>query len=612
MDTIKRSLELESYRLIFESSIDGIIISNPEGKVIHANQAACKMLGYSIDELKELTGTEIVDQSDLKAHLAIQKRQTTGHVLAELKFKRKDNSTFPVEASSHIFTSSEGKELVCVIFRDITDKQRIREGLDQALEMISASERRFRGLIQNLSDVIILMDKNWKVLYASPSMEKVTGYTLEERLGTSGLDWIHPDDIPAVMENAKDVLEKKIEKCIEIRAKHKTKGWIWTETIASNFLDDPAINAIVINYRDIDDRKKINEEHQLLESRYRALASNFPNGVVSLFDHNLKYVVIEGEEIKRFGLSKEKMEGKAASEVWPEYVSKIIIPHWQAALKGNHHVFEIQVEGQFFEAHTLPVRNDKGEIILGMGLFENITERKKIEKELNEINESKDKLFSIISHDLRSPFTSLLGLSEYLMTETGNISTDEIIHIASSIHTSAKSLLVLLDNLLQWSRFKTGKIMYTPETFELNELIHQTITTYKSTASKKNIDITFSAEGDYKVFADHYMADTVLRNLLSNAIKFTNRGGRIHIITSLKNDMAKITISDDGVGISEENMHKLFKVGEQISTRGTENEVGTGLGLTLCKEFIDINNGTIDFNSQPDIGTTVSFTLPAV
>lgn len=602
----------KNYQLIFECCLEGIIFGDPEGAIYQANPSACRMLGYSEEELRNIGRNGIVNPSDIKVQNALKEREATGQILTELNLIRKDGTEFPVEISSRIFSHPDGKQRTYFIFRDISEKVRIRQGLNDAMDLIGESERRFRGLIQHLTDVILLINPEWKIVYASPSIEKVTGYTPEERLGSTSLEWIHPDDVPAVLQNAQNLMEKGIEKRIEIRTRHKTKGWIWTETIASNFLDDPSINAIVVNYRDIDDRKKAEEAHQLSESRYRAFASNLPNGIVNLFDKDLRYVLVEGEELKKLEVTKEQLEGKTVYEIWPEEVLRVAVPYYKACLEGKHNVFELENHGQIYEARTVPIANDKGEIVMGMGMFQNISERKKIEKELKEINASKDKLFSIISHDLRSPFTALLGLSEYLANQSDNLSAEEIQSCATSLHFSAKGLLTLLDDLLQWSRFKTGKIIYKPETFFVNDLIVHALSVFKSNAKKKNIEIHFEPSEGIKVFADHYMADTVLRNFLSNAVKFTKRGGKIEVRASLKMDMAEISVSDNGVGINKRNLEMLFKIGEQVSTRGTEDEAGTGLGLALCKEFVEINNGTLIIDSKPGVGTTATFTLPAV
>lgn len=231
------------------------------------------------------------------------------------------------------------------------------------------------------------------------------------------------------------------------------------------------------------------------------------------------------------------------------------------------------------------------------------------EKELKELNASKDKFFSIIAHDLRSPFTSLLGLTEYLASDYKNIQQDELKELSNNLLKSAKITFNLLENLLQWAKIRTGRIKYSPELFCLRKVIYQMLDLYKGNARNKNISLEIEVENDIEVLADLNTVETILRNLISSAIKFTSAGGKVIVSVKKKGEYAEINIIDNGVGIKADIIGRLFQIDQNISTSGTQNEEGSGFGLILCKEFVEMNKGKIFVESKVGEGSTFGFTL---
>lgn len=229
---------------------------------------------------------------------------------------------------------------------------------------------------------------------------------------------------------------------------------------------------------------------------------------------------------------------------------------------------------------------------------------------LKEFNETKDKFFSIISHDLKSPLNSLKGLLQLLEMQSDTLSEKELIHLAKSIQHSIENLAALLDNLLQWSMSQMGQIKQEPSKVDLDALIKENISLLEINAQAKSIQIKVDTDEKKFVLADDNMTSFIIRNLLSNAIKFTPEGGCISLQEKATNDHAYLTVEDNGIGISPEDIDKLFKIGENFTTRGTAQEKGTGLGLILCKEFIEKNNGKITVESTFGKGTKFTIALP--
>lgn len=230
-------------------------------------------------------------------------------------------------------------------------------------------------------------------------------------------------------------------------------------------------------------------------------------------------------------------------------------------------------------------------------------------KELIELNSTKDKFFSIIGHDLKGPLNSLTAFSHLLINHTASLTEEEIRTIARDLDKSLKNLYELLENLLGWARAQTGKIEIKPEDFKITEVIRENIRLLAKAALNKKLKIELLAEENVVVNADINSIKTVIRNLLSNAIKFTNEEGVITIFVDEWKDCVEIGIHDTGVGISEEDQQKIFEISAKHSTLGTNQEKGTGLGLILCKEFVERNGGSISVESDLGSGTTFKFTL---
>ena len=230
--------------------------------------------------------------------------------------------------------------------------------------------------------------------------------------------------------------------------------------------------------------------------------------------------------------------------------------------------------------------------------------------ELTRLNATKDKFFSIIAHDLKNPFSGILSASELLDTKYAEMDDMDKRRFVSMIRSSAKGAYQLLQNLLEWARTQTKGIKFNPEYFKLNTLVNETIDLVKMNADQKNIRLLSSFTNDFAVYADVNMIRTVLRNLITNAIKFTPENGKIEVMAFNEGQYVKVMVKDSGVGMSAETVKKLFKIEESVSTTGTSGESGTGLGLILCKDFVEANSGSIRVESQPGDGSCFIFTIP--
>ncbi len=233
-------------------------------------------------------------------------------------------------------------------------------------------------------------------------------------------------------------------------------------------------------------------------------------------------------------------------------------------------------------------------------------------KELHELILTKDKFFSIISHDLRGPFNGFLGLSKLLAEDLDDLTQDEIQRIAVSMRDSSTNLFRLLENLLEWARMQQGGIIFNPDATRLITIIAETMRPVKDAANKKGIDISIEIQDDLEVFADAYMLASTIRNLASNALKFTHNGGKVTISAkAVPGNSVEITVKDTGIGMTSAMVDDLFRLDVQTKRRGTDDEPSSGLGLLLCKDFVEKHGGKIWAESEEGKGSTFCFTLPA-
>jgi signal transduction histidine kinase len=240
-------------------------------------------------------------------------------------------------------------------------------------------------------------------------------------------------------------------------------------------------------------------------------------------------------------------------------------------------------------------------------------EIKQSREKLIELNATKDKFFGIVAHDLRNPFAGIIGVSseiKKILLEQESKNSAQLLSYAQLILESSESALALLENLTQWAISQTGKIKVIQQDIPARNLIFYSTASINGIAFKKNVTIENNVDESYRVYADIELASTIIRNLMTNAIKFTHANGKITVSAEKKDDFLEISIADTGVGMSSKNLEKIFRIDSKFSSLGTEKEKGTGLGLILCKEFVEKQGGSIWVESEEEKGSTFTFTLP--
>jgi len=293
----------------------------------------------------------------------------------------------------------------------------------------------------------------------------------------------------------------------------------------------------------------------------------------------------------------------------PAMIDRLVAKQVEMQSEKNHLDLNLALEKQ---KKTLALQRLDAEKDITKLLSDQKEQISQQNEELHHLNATKDKLFSIIGHDLRNPLAVQKSLAHSLLTDIDSFSKEELLEAMSIILRSAESGYDLLTNLLQWARSQSAGLKFTPQPIAIYELLAEITDSYKDTASQKGVkvEIRKASNGQEKVFADENMLRTILRNLLVNAIKFSHPNGLITIQVSGGDKHAQIAISDQGVGMDTKHLQHLFETDKHLSTTGTANEMGTGLGLLLCKEFVEHHGGKIMVVSEKGEGSTFSFTLP--
>lgn len=521
---------------------------------------------------------------------------------------------------------TEGKLIgVLGIARDITER-------NQAELALRESEEKFRTLFTEMSEGFafheIIYDKthkaiDYKIIDVNPAFEKQVGISMEKAKGMLATQLYDVSTAPYLDIYAHVAATGEhqflqlhfppLDRYFDISAFSPIPGYFATvfNDVTERILAEKAIkdsqsklsNAITIAHLgpwEYDVEKDIFTFNDSFYSLFRTNVKEVGGYTMSALDYATRFV--HPDDFQMVGQETQKAIEANDSNFFREI---------------EHRMIYADGETGYIKVRFTLIKDNYGKTIKTYGINQDITEQirnERILKEnatsLRELNAAKDKFFSIIAHDLKSPFNSILGLSNMLAEQIQGKNTEGIEEYAGIIQKSSHNAMELLSNLLEWARSQTGKMDFTPEPFEIISLINSVIALLEESARQKSISIVKELPQSIYVHADKAMISTILRNLISNAIKFTRLNGEITISINQQPENLQLTVCDNGIGIKKEAIPKLFRIDENVSTYGTQNETGTGLGLILCKEFIEKHGGKIWVESTPGVGSKFHFTIP--
>ncbi len=504
--------------------------------------------------------------------------------------------------------------------------------LKEAQAALEESERRYRQLVETSPDGIILHQQG-RVVYMNAAGRAMLGLAEDESvIGMPLLEFIHPDFHAIAQDRIRrNDEEQQVTGFMEMQFLRQD-GLAMTVELAGTPTTYQGQIAMQTVFRDMTERKEM--EDALAEERnlLRTLINTLPEHIY-IKDIHSRFLLANNAALQSLGFQAlDDLIGKTDFDVFPY---EIAARHYtnEAALfvSGapivNHeemNLFHERDGMSWYQATKVPFRDLHGDIAGLVGINHDISEMKRAEERLRaahqelqeknaqlyELNASKDKFFSIIAHDLRAPFNTLLGFANLLLERIETSSRDMLKSHIETLLVSAQRLFALLENLLTWSRVQRGLIQYEPQPLDLRYLAASAIDALCSTAEQKQISLKNEVIERLWVEADYYMTTTVMRNLLSNALKFTPAGGAVVMTACEREREVEVSVSDTGVGMTPEVLASLFRIDAHHTTAGTAGEYGSGLGLILCHDLVKKNGGTIRVESTAGNGTIFRFTLP--
>lgn len=616
--------EYQKFIDIFNQSPVSTGIYNTEGKLENINQAYLDLFGIqkpeALNRFKLFTFSPITEKikADIRSGIPskfefdfdfdLAKRQKRYEITRSGKcyFECFIN---PMIAQDHTIVGY----IIQII--EITDRKR-------AEHILLESEFKYRSLIHHSSDPIFSFNPDETYRFVNEAFARHFKKEPEDIIGKTPHDIFSYEEAEKRLTLVRKVFRNGQKGEIEVKVVTPTGDVHYFLTMADPIKNEQGeVIYVTCVSKDITKRKVAEEALSITEEKFRRIVENSLSGMYFYYlDHNDQLIFNGANPAadKIMGLSHESLMGKTIEETFPNLANTNVPAKFRSIAKGELDAQEFEInyqEGTISGFYSVQVFQTESNTITVH--FTDISERKKTETllkqqaaELQKINTTKDKFFSIIAHDLKSPFNAIIGFTDLLLTNFNHLDEATLLKGIRTIESASSQAYKLLENLLLWAQNQTGRGQYNPEKLNLNRQIRESIHYIESTAINKGIRIINNVKTDYHILADKNMIDTILRNLISNAIKFSYSGSNI-IISAIELDgEVNVSVSDNGTGIAPGKLSAIFEIDKRTNTVGTENEQGTGFGLVLCKDFIDRQGGNIWVESTLGKGSTFTFSFP--
>src|SRR5579859_840014 len=531
------------------------------------------------------------------------------------------------------------------------------------LKALKQSEERFRALIQHSADAIQLISADAKILYSSDSVEHVLGYKPEDIQGDGPEPHLHPDDLPLFMERFTALLQKPGgQDTLEYRVRHKNGSWAWIEATGSNYLHDLQIQAIVGNFRNITQRKQLEERQRLLNKASEKLVTSLDHQItlqeiaqllvpsmadycrIALLDTQgqIKEIAVNHIEPQKIALVRELYEqykDRASSTYGlnnlletgqPELISavtpEVVAPSAQenpamlsiiealglTSYMGTPLIAREKVIGAITFSSVQPERcYTQEDLAFAQELARRIAltlDNARLYQEAQKAISVRDDFISIASHELRTPVTSLKLYVAVLQKQLARFGEENVTYSLTKMDAQLNKLTLLIKDLLNVSRIELGRLDFQQELFDLNEVVKETVEQIQPTTRKHGIRV----EGQISrpAWGDKDRVGQVLTNLLTNAIKYSPQADTIIVRITSTDEAAVVSIQDFGIGIEKEHLHAIFERFYRVTDPDEKTYPGLGIGLYISHEIIKRHGGTLSVESEKGRGSVFSFTLP--
>ncbi len=599
---------------------------NKTGNIIEINNLAAHLLQLPVHQFRHTSIFPfIAEESKIKFTQYFKNFFLSEKIeYGELTFNTADNQLIYTKLSAICYYDTKHNEMLCrCALTDVSELKMLKYEKEQLNTIL-----RFDNLVKYIPVAYHSLDEAGKIIDINNDWINLLSYSKEEVIGKKFGDFWLPE--------TRNNFLKKFNK-------FKNQGFIDNAEISLLRKDGQIITIILTGRVELNEKGEFERTHCILvditqrkildtkikqsEKKYRQLFEFMPVGI-SLADKDGQLIETNQTAARILGMSQEQHNQRTIDATQWKIIrtdGTIMPPEEFAsvrALKENKLIENVEMgiwktenNITWINVNAIPKTYDEGIIISYTDISEKIEREKKIlqfTEELKIANSTKDKFFGIIAHDLKNPFNSILGFSDLLLVNITNYEKDKIIKFVKNINLSSKNAYELLENLLVWARTQAGKIEFSPSKINIKNIVRDNCTLLSVQALKKEVEIINKVAEDYIIFADYNMINTIIRNLITNAIKFTKPNGKVTIAIQKNENKYLINIADTGIGISQENIQKLFRIESKFQTTGTADEKGTGLGLILCKEFVEKHNGQIWVESEQGKGSNFKFTIPII
>ncbi len=612
---------LRNLRQILTKSPSMFCNLDQDGQIIFTSQSFQNILGYGEEELLSKSFYELINPAYLENNI-LELKSFVGEEpkIIDLPFRDKNDHIISLQSTFYFTKDKENKIQNFNCFFEVIDKHK-NNGQESNL---------YQSLVEFSYDGIALGCEG-RIIVANKSFANIFGYSSgEELINKEIINLASNDDILKVAEYLR-LIEKKREvpARFDFLGKKKDSTNIHTE-LSIGLFEAKNKNYTVMIARDVTERIRAQRAIRESEEKYRNITENIDDFLFTFERIGLAlrpiFCTSSIQKVTGYSQADFLTDSKLFIKVIHPDDFKSIKPKLLNLLKSRIQLsseFEFRIinkQGNIVWVRTKLnlVRSGTGRIQKVFGLVSDVTFRKKAEEELKKstqnlikLNETKDRFISIISHDLRTPFSSILGFTD-LLANDDELTEDERKQYVKYIQESSRSMLALVNSLLDWTRLQTGRIKFEPQKNDVTKILTDSINALSGAAMLKGIEITSSLQQYLYLFVDKSLVTQVFNNLISNAIKFTNRNGKITISVNPANTsrFVQFNIKDTGTGIKEEDIPKLFNIDSKFTSEGTAGEKGSGLGLSLVKEIIEKHGGTISVESKFGVGSEFKFTLP--
>ena len=609
----------------------GIVVHDADTSIVMANPKACELLGLSGDQMTGKIATDPqwqfirddfspMPSEEYPVNKIISSRKPIKDFLIGVQRPVINDVEWLLVNGLPMFDKNGGIKEVLISFTDITERKSIEDNLLESQRLLDEAQRLAQiGVWEwdNESNAITWSEVLCRIVGRDPNLP-VPAFKDQQFVFTQQ----SYEQFAAAIENVKET-GRKTELELEIvhsgGSLRNVIGFVGMKYNAKGM-----VKGLYGTLQDITDRKRA--EAKLRETNaYLENLLNYANAPIIVWDPQFR--------ITRFNHAFESLTGRLEADVAGKSLQILFPPE---LAENSMELIRKTLSGERWETVEIKILNIDSSVrtvlwnsatlfgpdgktpVATIAQGHDITDRKRVEEEIKTKNEAllrvvaeKDKFFSILAHDLRSPFNGFLGLTQIMAEKLPELTMDEIQKIAVSMRTSATSLFRLLENLLHWARIEQGLIPFNAKRIHLEPLIKESVAMSLEPANKKGIDLVFSVPENLEVFADSNMLQTVIRNLVSNAVKFTATGGKVMLSAKAVADKSvEIIIQDSGIGMSDEILANLFHINLQTNRKGTDGEPSTGLGLIICKEFVEKHGGRLLVESKAGMGSIFRFNLP--